>query len=342
MFCYDFEKYEWIYRLIKGCDEMNKNQSRVILIGPGKMGSEYYKVLKAMHIEPLVIGRGMQSARKFEETFGVKVYTESITKLLSDNPPQYAIVASSVESLISNTIELLDCGIKNILVEKPAGIYSHEIETIINKAKGMNANVYVAYNRRFYSSVEKVLEIIQEDGGVSSFHFEFTEWIDKITENANKYNQEYKEAWVVMNSSHVIDLAFFLGGWPREISTYAMGKVAWHKTGAIYAGAGISEKGALFSYQANWNAPGRWGVEILTRQHRLYLKPMEKLVIQKKNEVAMNEVDLDDEIDRNFKPGLYREVESFLNGINDGKKVTIEEQKEHIKIFRSIELKDGF
>ena len=38
---------------------------------------------------------------------------------------------------------------------------------------------------------------------------------------------------------------------------------------ALVAGAGVTENGALFSYHANWEAPGRWSVEIMTKKRRL-------------------------------------------------------------------------
>ena len=73
-------------------------------------------------------------------------------------------------------------------------------------------------------------------------------------------------------------------------------------------------KNALFSYHANWEAPGRWSVEILTPKHRLYFKPMETLQIQEIGSVAVNPVQIDDTLDKEFKPGLYLQVKSFLDG----------------------------
>ena len=100
-----------------------------------------------------------------------------------------------------------------------------------------------------------------------------------------------------------IDLAFFLGGEPKELSCFTFDKLAWHKP-AVFTGAGITNTGALFSYQANWNAPGRWGIEILTSQHRLYLRPMEKLQIQNTGSVDISEVEIDDQLDKEFKPWI--------------------------------------
>ena len=44
------------------------------------------------------------------------------------------------------------------------------------------AKVYIAYNRRFFSSVMEESKIIKADGGITSLHFEFTEWADRIKE----------------------------------------------------------------------------------------------------------------------------------------------------------------
>ena len=69
---------------------------------------------------------------------------------------------------------------KNILVEKPAGLNKQKIMEVSELAKEKDAQVYVAYNRRYYASVLKAQEIIAEDGGVTSFNFEFTEWAHVI------------------------------------------------------------------------------------------------------------------------------------------------------------------
>ena len=69
-----------------------------------------------------------------------------------------------------------------------------------------DAKVLIAYNRRFYSSVEKAREIITEDGGIQSCIFEFTEWAHKII--ALSKANGVKEHWFLGNSSHVIDLVF--------------------------------------------------------------------------------------------------------------------------------------
>ena len=180
---------------------------------------------------------------------------------------------------------------------------------------GIESNIYVGYNRRFYASVHKAREIISNDGGVSSFNFEFTEWSHEI-KNLSKA-PGVKESWFLVNSSHVVDLAFNLGGEPKKISCYTSGGLSWHPNASKFYGAGISVYGALFSYQANWESPGRWGIEICTNKHRLIFRPLEKLQIQEIENVNSEFAVINDEIDLSFKPGLYEQTKVFLFNPNN-------------------------
>lgn len=283
------------------------------LIGAGYMAIEYAKVLQGMNIPFKVVGRGIKSAMNFEKKTGLAVQTGGVNNFLEQTKelPFVAIVAVSVEQLATATLLLLKKGVKRILVEKPAGLNLEEIGELNCEAKKCKADIFVAYNRRFYASTLKAKEIINEDGGVASFNFEFTEWSHIIKDF--KILDIVKKHWFLANSTHVVDLAFFLGGVPKEIKCYTTGGLSWHPAASIFCGAGVTEQNSLFSYHSNWEAPGRWGVEVLTKKHRLILRPLENLYIQKIGSLNYEEVILDDKLDHDFKPGLYKQVENFIN-----------------------------
>lgn len=313
------------------------NNVDVLLVGTGNMGKEYCKVLKAQGISHVAVGRNAERAQEFQCEMGVDTISGGVTNAISvlPNIPPMAIVAVSVDQLTDVSIELVRAGIKRILVEKPAGMCREDISELNAFANEKNVSIFVAYNRRYYASTDKALEIISQDGGVTSFSFEFTEWghvIEKTT-----HSPKVKDVWFLANSTHIADLAFYLGGYPKEMETYVGGKLDWHQRAAIYTGAGVSEKGALFSYQANWAAPGRWAVEILTNKHRLYFKPIEQLAIQNIGSVVLEPVELDDALDKAFKPGLYKEVEAFINDWDDGKRMTLQEHLQHISVYEKME-----
>lgn len=289
------------------------NTKKVLLVGAGYMAKEYAKVLKAMNAEMIVVGRGEESAKAFRDETGIDVIAGGIDLYLEKTKelPEYAIVAVRSKDLEDCSIKLLNFGIRNLLIEKPGALRKEGIDRICNLSKEKNSNCFIAYNRRFYASVQTAKKMIADDGGVTSFSFEFTEW-PKTVLAAIKDSEERNQI-MLNNSSHVMDMAFFLGGHPKELCSYKSGTLDWHRYGATFAGAGVSDNGALFSYQANYNAPGRWGAEILTAKHRYIFRPLEKLQIQEMNSVKISEAEINDALDIEYKPGLYKEVEAFLS-----------------------------
>lgn len=312
---------------------MNKD---VILVGAGEMAVEYSKVMTAMGINYIIVGRGEESATNCEKLTGHRVLRGGIEKYISENTdlPDKAIVTVYPLSLKNVTIQLINSGIKKILVEKPAGMNLDEIIELSDFAHYNKAEVFVAYNRRFYASVDKARKMIEEDGGVTSFNFEFTEWSHKI-EGLKKPKEEL-EGWFMANSTHVVDLAFFLGGEPKEISSFVHGGLSWYSKASAFSGAGITENGAVFSYTANWESAGRWSVEVLTKKHKFIFEPLEQLKIQNRGEIQVSEVELDDEVDVKFKAGLYKQVEAFLNDDYE-KMIDIQEHRRNAEIYEIME-----
>jgi predicted dehydrogenase len=284
----------------------------VWLVGSGFMAQDYIKVLNALECKTIVIGRSQKSADAFNMATDHAAIPGGLSEFLKTNPeiPSHAIVSVSRETLSEVTCELLKYGVKNILVEKPAGLSMKEITNICELSE--TAEVVVGFNRRFYAPVLKAQEIIQEDGGVQSFSFEFTEWSHKLKDLVEIKGPQVMATWFLGNSVHVADLAFYLGGFPKQINSYVSGGLDWHPAGSIFSGAGKSEKGALFSYQANWESAGRWGVEILTAARRIYLRPLEELSVQKKGALAIEKIEIDQTLDLQYKPGLYLQTKNFL------------------------------
>lgn len=299
------------------------------IIGAGGIAREYAKVLKALNKSFICVGRGEQSAKDFKEATGVTAIVGGMNSFLATKPeiPDAVIVATNEISHAKNCIGLMQYGVKRIFCEKPGFLYPQELEEVEIVRKQYNAEVYLAYNRRFYSSTLAAEKIIREDGGLLSFNFEFTEW-GHVIETYN-FPKETLENWFYANSTHVVDLAFFLGGEPKEMTCFAKDEISWHKP-CNFSGAGITEQNVLFNYQANWDAPGRWAVELLTSNHRIYLKPMEQLQLQDKGSVKVYPVEIDDHLDKEFKPGFYLETKAFLEG-DTSRLCSLKQQSEHVK-----------
>jgi len=307
----------------------------ILLVGTGYMAKEYARVLRAMKLPFIALGRSRNSSNAFTAEVGIKAESGGLSNWLRKNKvPGKAIVAVTEDQLGIVTLGLLNSGCKNILVEKPGGLNVGEIKKVARLAKNKRARVFVGYNRRFYASTLAALDLIKKGGGVLSFDFDFTErsyTVEKLPQS-----DKIKREWFIQNSSHVIDMAFYIGGWPKKISAYKKGGLSWHPSGSVYSGAGVSETGALFSYHANWNSAGRWSVEIMTPKTKLIFRPLEKLQIQKYGSMTIEDYPLKDSVDINFKPGLFRQVEAFIN--NGKRLLTIQEQIKNLETYSKMKI----
>ena len=308
----------------------NLSSKKVVLFGAGNMGVEYSKVLKHLGAADYsVVGRSAVGVDQFHSLTGLKAVPNGFPGWERQCEPdaEFAIVAVSVEELSKTAIDLMNFGLRKILLEKPAGLNPEEIKLVRDKAEKTGTKIIVGYNRRFYASVLKAQEIIKAEGGAKSFNFEFSEWVHLIP---GKIIDIVKKNWFLANSTHVIDMAFFLGGKPKEIKSFVSGGCDWHPAATVFSGAGTSENGALFSYQANWFAPGRWGVEVLTDDSRLIFRPLEKLQVQRNRSVAIDFIEIDGLLDENFKPGLFKQTEFFLSDVDHPNFLTIDEHYENV------------
>lgn len=319
----------------------NLKGKKVLLIGAGYMAREYVKVLKAMNVNLTVVGNSEANAKKFQEETGVTVQTGGIEKYVQNNgigSDIYAINSANVTRLARINMNLLNNGCKHLLSEKPGMTKEQEGKDLLAISEG--ADVYMAYNRRFYASTFEARKIVKEDGGVTSFNIEFTEW-SHLFDNGEK--KDYLSNLFLANSTHVVDQALYLAnGKVSTLSSVIKGQnnIEWHKCGSIFGGVGTTDKGQIFTYSANWNAPGRWGIELNTKNHRLIFRPLEKLQIQDKGSVKIYEVDIDYTLDEKFKPGLYKEVEVFLTDNKEGGLCTLEEQVEKMSLYAKMSGED--
>jgi predicted dehydrogenase len=283
----------------------NNIKNKVLLVGSGNIGYDYVEILRGFKVDIDVVGRSYRSRRKFNHRTGLYVY-DGIQNYINKNPkpPKYAIVAVNEHQLSKVTLSLLDYGVKNILLEKPGGLSISELTEIKNKSNLKSSNVHIGYNRRFYKSVE---------------------WSHDI--DFSHYTKKELERFFLCNSSHVVDLVFHLFGKPKILNSYTNGSLKWHPSASIFSGSGKTEQDVLFTYNANWSSAGRWGVEIILNDCKLILRPLEKLFIQRKGSLEIEEVNLFkyDNLDYLYKPGLFNEVNFFLHGATKNL-CTIDEQ----------------
>jgi predicted dehydrogenase len=313
-------------------------KNRVLVVGSGFMASEYLKVLSALECDVVIVGRGEEKITILRSIYPQFTYfAGGLDGFLknSGEVPNYAINTTNIDQLKVTSCLLIEKGIKNILVEKPGDTSVEGLKEIQDSASENSSLVFIAYNRRFYASVLQLKNEVELDGGVKSVHFEFTEWLHTI--NPELFSEQALNRWMISNSSHVIDTAFALIGKPSVLNAIVSGQniISWHPSGCLFTGSGLSEQGIPFTYHSNWKAPGRWAIEINTERRKFYLKPMEKLQVQLLGSVQIEDFSINDQLDQDFKPGLYLQTKTFLN-CEFEKLVNLNEQLKMTEVYNKI------
>jgi len=287
---------------------------KVLLVGAGPMAVAYGQVLNALGVAWAAIGRGAASAAAFEAAIGKKPVGGGFAAYLQSQPELSGvavIVALPIPQLLNAAKAFVGAGARRILLEIPGGLDAAEIAEAAQIAARSGAQIFVAYNRRFYASVAAARVLVAEDGGVTSFHFDFTEFVSRIVSLPK--DPVVLRHWFLANSSHVVDTAFNLCGNAAAFAGITAGSLDWHPSGAIFAGHGRTAAGAVFTWHADWTSAGRWGIDVRTPRRRLIFQPLEKLAVQEKAGFELSQVAIADELDRRFKPGLYRQIEALLS-----------------------------
>jgi predicted dehydrogenase len=282
------------------------------LIGTGSMARAYLAVLQHLQQPIQVIGRSTDSCSAFSKATGTKVQSGGIAHWLKTKPPMPSavIVAVNITELFIVCQQLLQAGVKKILLEKPGALYQFQLDELEQLSVVKGATVVIAYNRRFFAAVQAAKHAVEQDGGLLSCNFELTEWADSV--RILPISPEVKQRWVVANTAHVIDTVFYLTGEPTQLECQTAGELDWHPSMAMLAGCGVTNLGVLLSYHGNWNSAGRWSIELNTANRKLILRPMEQLSEQLLGSMTQHVLPIGLQHDSEFKPGLLQQVNAFL------------------------------
>lgn len=288
------------------------SKPNVLLVGAGEMAHEYFKVLEGLKCEFTVVTRSARSAKYFEKLTCKKVELLKDFDLKSENFT-HAINAVSVGSLREINSYLFASGIKKILSEKPAGKNVDEIAALTSE-KPRGVDLYVGYNRRFYSSVQFLLKKLAESDDIRSVNFDFSELFWKI--DPTLVDEITINNWFFANSTHIIDLVFYIIGRPKWLNGAAYEFPSGNSIFPgpdVFHGFGVSERGIPFSYQADFHGANRWSIDVKTSQSTFTLCPLEDLYSVDVGALERKLIFSRSKMDRDFKPGLFGQVEAFLS-----------------------------
>ncbi|RZD40844.1 MAG: myo-inositol 2-dehydrogenase [Thaumarchaeota archaeon] len=325
------ENYDWITNISK---EKFQDKS-VILIGTGLMAKEYAIALTQMNISDVtVISKNDKETTDFSNSFDFSVLHGGYQQYLPNlKKADLVIIVTPIPQLLDAAKLAIDSGQKKILIEKPGSLYPDKLTSLSKQLT--DQIVRIGYNRLLYPSFHKLKFLAEQEGGITSCTFNFTEWVHTI--NFEKYPSDVYSRWGISNSLHVISMAMELIGMPKNISTYSSGKLDWHPSGSIFVGSGLSENNIPFSFHADWGSAGRWGVEIMTKDNVYRLIPLEGLFVCKKGSVNWEPISLSPMYPK-AKTGIAEEIAVMFNDEKEKEigLITLEAASEYNKLAEKI------
>ena len=282
----------------------------VLIIGAGWMATQYASALSKLKIKNVtIISKSKNKLSDLCNEFGYQLLTGGYKNHIPRiKLVDLVIVATPIHHLLPASMLAVKHGQKNILIEKPGSLYYQDL---ISATKMLEkARVRIAYNRLLYPNFHKLKQLVEGEGGITSCRFTFTEWVHAI--DFSKESRDVYLRWGIANSLHVIAMAFDLIGTPRVISAHHQGGFNWHPSGSVFVGKGVTDRGIPFSYHADWESAGRWGIEVMTKLNAYRLIPLEDLYVCKKDSTNWEKVPFDISFPE-VKRGVAEEIIAMLD-----------------------------
>ena len=278
--------------------------TRVAFVGSGNMAAAHARAFSDISYVDLVgvYSRTSQNAEKFKTLYRVKHTYSTIDELYHSARADIVVVAVSELSLESLCPSLFAYPWL-ILIEKPVG-YNYEIASkILRLANKSGAKVYVALNRRNYSSTSALLNDLSENP-LSRVVQVFDQEAPSRA-RSNGAPELVTKNWEYANSIHLVDFFSILCRGKLINVNNVVSTEHFVLSSITYS------SGDVGVYSCHWDCPSPWAVSVTTKNQRWELRPIENLTYQKFGTREIFPIQIA-EWDKDFKPGLRKQAEEII------------------------------
>jgi len=286
------------------------DSTRIAIVGAGAIAREHIRALLDIpDVEVAGICAPSSSrSEKVASEFSIPNVFTNPEQMCSAVRPDGVVVAVPVAETKVVCLSLLG-STKVLLVEKPLGCDLEEAEVITERAQSKGVSIFVALNRRHFSSTKTVMDSLSIDQGQRIVLVRDQE--DIRPELVIGHPKIVIENWMFANSIHLIDyFTMFCRGdlvkvknsneWTPGLPQFMLAHLTY-------------SSGDVGVYEAIWNRPSPWSVSITTANSNYELRPLESLTIRNSSRPIRNiEADV---IDQKFKPGFREQAQQFVNAI---------------------------
>jgi len=311
-----------------------KDTCKIAFIGAGYTAREHIKAFRDVQGADIIgiHSRTYLKAEQLAKEFEIPNVCYSIAELYEKTIADLVVI--TVNELSMNSVSKACFEYPWVsLLEKPAGYNCEDAEDILASAKARERKVYVALNRRFYSSTRVTLDDLKSINNPRFIKIQDQE--DQISALAVGQPKEVVNHWMYANSIHLIDYFRLLG---RGGITQVTPIIPWNpqKPDTIVALIKF-DKGDIGIYEGIWNAPAPWIVSVTTAKRRWELRPIEQAGFQNYGERKVTSID-QHPWDLTYKPGFRLQAEMAVRASlgKPSEAVTLEDATETMKLIKAI------
>jgi predicted dehydrogenase len=291
-----------------GMTDTNMATCKIAIVGAGNMASEHARAFADVPGVQIsgIHSRTRSKAEALANAYNARVIADSIDELYERTRADLVVV--TVKELAMNACSRA-C-FKHpwtVLLEKPAGYNLADAIEIHDAARKAGARVFVALNRRAYSSTRAVGTAVAEVQGPRFVRVQDQQ--DQPAMLAAGQPQLVVDNFMFANSIHLID---YFAVFCRGRATGVDHVVKWNasRPGLVLAKVNF-DSGDAGLYEGIWDGPGPWAVTVQTSERRWEMRPLEQAAVQFRGERKLQALEIH-EWDARFKPGLRYQAEQAV------------------------------
>jgi predicted dehydrogenase len=284
--------------------------TRLALVGYGRIAPKHLEAFRAQGGEFVACcNRSPEGRERAESEGGIPRTYARIGEMLERERPEGVVCCASIYQVYEAALEILESRIP-LLLEKPPGTSLAEFSHLCETAAERRACVMIGLNRRHYSVVNRA---IADAGGTSQITAASVEWSEDPQHFLKRgFSVGEVSRMVFGNSLHGLDLLTYLAGAIEAPSV--VGRDWGEGLRWMMALQGVSQRGALASFQSSWDSPGRWRVSFCSPGRRYVFAPLETCQVFEAGQKDPRAIE-PEAVDAQFKPGFYAQAKTFLQAI---------------------------
>jgi predicted dehydrogenase len=315
-------------------------KKKIAIIGCGNIASFHVESLNnsGFKVEYAASTKNSKTIKKFAEKHKIINYFNDPLEMIKkiNNEVDAYLISTPVEDSIKY-LKILNSSNKPILLEKPGAFNYRKLLKFKN-----NNKIFLAYNRRFYHSVDKFKDAIRNFDNLL-INVEVPEKF--ISSKTKNFYQKY--LYYFGNTVHIIDLLFYLFG---NIKLIHVSKNK-DKDNIKSIIAILKSNKHLINFVCNFKGSSNFRITAENSENKFELKPIEYLNIYKgmnvsepkgKNKLRkffpkkISESYLP-KIEIDYKPGFLLQSKEFYKMLNSKSKTKLANVKDSINALKLLE-----